>query len=287
MKFNHTDTSIVAKTLLLAALANAVVVLGSLSYMQSVVFVMGSIALHGIGYMNQGRIAKTITKTEVVLVSGFVVFSNIMTLGLEFLMLKFDVWGFSSRKYNLLGPTLLGAPLEEFVYWALCPVIVAVYYLVMARSAVKPISKQSKYVTKLGIWLETLKVAKAIPAQAASTPQIDYVKPDSEFRYQRGTKFPTYVLVQIAIVSAILVMLKYYHGSKRAMFGTTLVFTATAWPHELYSTYCGFWVYNSQRLVGLELWRIPIEGYLMYIISPICGCMMIDLAARKFIGKDV
>ncbi len=58
-----------------------------------------------------------------------------LTLLMEFVYLKADIWSFSQAHDPLLGVTLLGAPIEEFTFWFGATPFVLGVYLVLQRCA--------------------------------------------------------------------------------------------------------------------------------------------------------
>ena len=245
-----------------------------LDYFWSVLLVFGGISL-----LLSTNAIQTFSKNNWKLFGGFFIFSNIATLFIEMLMIHFNVWGFSNRVQSLSGLLFLGYPAEEFIYWAFCPAIVALSYISFGKTFDKFVNPFSlARVAKLGmIFTKPFK----------NDSGVTYTKEDKTGQYSSGKKFPVYIWLQILIISVIIMLSKYYRGNKKAMLYTTIAFFLTAFPHELYSTFNGFWIYNNSALLGIYLFRIPLEGYLMYFISPIAGCMMIDIANRIFFKKDI
>ena len=80
---------------------------------------------------------------------------------------------------------------------------------------------------------------------------------------------------------------KYYHGNKKAMLWTALIFFSVAFPNELYALSQGFWLYNDNTLLGLYIFKVPVEGFMMYFLAPICGCMILDISNRLLFKKDI
>lgn len=267
---------------------NVVSVLLRLDYLMSTLLVLGVMAASGLTLLGEGQGKGLVSASDIKLFVGFVVFSNIMTFGLEAWMLHYDVWGFSSRTYHLQGTTFFGYPVEEYVYWFLCPVLVASHYISMSRTLGRCVFVLPKWLGRLDSYVSALKTTQVViqtRPDKGNTPYVDGI--EDQNRYSRGNKFPVYALVQVLIIAAILAMYRTYRGNRTALFGTAAVFTATAFPHELYTVHNGFWVYNAQRMLGPQLFSIPLEGYFMYVIAPVCGGMMLDTASRFVFGKDV
>lgn len=245
----------------------------SLDYFWSVFLVFG-----GVTFLLGINAVKEFTKDNWKLFSGFFIFSNLATLVIEIIMLKFDVWGFSNRVQHLSGITFLTYPIEEFVYWFFCPGIVALSYMTLGKKLEKFINPIS--FSRIIQRLSSIKFQK-------NDSNINYTNDNGSGKYSSGKKFPIYVWLQILIISSIVMLSKYYHGNKKAMFWTTLIFFSATFPNELYALSQGFWLYNSNKLLGIYIFKVPIEGFLMYFISPVLACMMIDISNRILFKKDI
>jgi len=245
----------------------------SLDYLWSVFLVFG-----GVMFLLFINAAKEFTKDNWKLFSGFFIFSNILTLIIEIIMLKFDVWGFSNRGHDLSGITFLTYPIEEFIYWALCPGIVAFSYILLGK-------KIEKFINPI----KFSRIIQRISSLNFNTNDnnINYTPDDGSGKYSSGKKFPIYIWLQIILISTIIMLSKYYRGNKKAMMWTTLIFFSVAFPNELYALSQGFWLYNDNTLLGLYIFKVPVEGFLMYFLAPVCGCMMLDISNRLLFKKDL
>ncbi|HNY31132.1 MAG TPA: hypothetical protein PKO15_09610 [Fibrobacteria bacterium] len=116
-------------SILLALGLNLSTVLLGTDYLWSVLLVFG-----GVGAFFVASGWKHFTRRDVWVIVTLLVFSDVMTVVIEKLMIHFDVWGFSDRTYRLMGINFLGAPIEEFIYWWLCPVVVAFAYIAHLRT---------------------------------------------------------------------------------------------------------------------------------------------------------
>jgi hypothetical protein len=247
-----------------------------LSYQWSVVLVFGGMVLFWLLTARKGLLP-----SDWKLLGGFFLFSNVCTLGLEVLMMKLRVWGFGDRVYPLTGWTFLGAPVEEYEYWAACAAIVPTSYLVLARR-LKPATVEPAFLAKVVEWASSLHLqAKTDPVQYVDAEETEVGQ------FKQGAKFPVYACIQLAILAAIIALVRRYHGSWRAMGGCVLCFFLTAFPNEFYSIRMDFWDYNRQRMLGIFFLKIPLEGWLMYYLPAVLACMMLDVANRRFFGKDV
>lgn len=270
-----------ALAVVIALALNAAAIALGLDYLWSVLVVFGGMALF---FAVNG--ARCLRRDDWKLFAGFVVFSNASTLGIEIVMMRLDVWGFTRRVHPLVGITFLGAPIEEYVYWALCPVIVGLGYMVFSRRAGAggaPIPVEPLLLARLARYAQDLRLRSA-------RDEVDYVdaaEAGKDGRFSRGKRFPVYIFVQIAIVGAILAMARFYRGSWRSMAWTTGVFFLVAFPNELYSLHNGYWIYNAERMIGVSLLDIPAEGWAMYFIAPVCASMMLDISSRKIFGQDL
>lgn len=243
------------------------------NYLLSVLLVMGGLSLT---IAISTFTSKAVFPNDIKALVAFIGFSNIMTLIVEYFMLKYDVWAFSKQFSELSGFVFMHAPIEEFVYWFLCPVLVGGTYLNILRSSPPAVVSTSVIVR----WIEKLQ-AMNIKARTPS-PDIQYTETNAQGQYRRGGKYPVYLYLQLSIIAAIIAMLRYFHGSWKAVGYTTALFVIVAFPHEYYSVGQGFWIYNANHELGWFFMRVPLEGWLMYVISPVCGCMMYDIGARVF-----
>lgn len=244
-----------------------------LDYLWSVLLVFGGVALTFLA-----NAAKVFSRDDWKLFGGFVVFSNVCTLGVEVVMLHCDVWGFSDRVQRLSGLLFLGYPVEEFVYWAMCPAVVAGCYMVLGRRRMdrfpNPVSLSG--IASLGSFL-----TKPFKDDA----KVKYTPDAGTGKYRAGARKLVYIWLQVAIVASIALMSRYSKDDWKAVGWTTLVFFATAFPNELYALSQGFWLYNERKLLGIYLFGVPVEGFAMYFIAPVCACMILDLSSGLFGGK--
>lgn len=269
------DSSVVRAACLALAL-NALSAAMGLDYQWSVVLVFGGMALF---YLRcaWGRLGRDDWK----LLAGFFVFAEAATLVLEVVMMKFRVWGFGCRVFPLTGWTFLGAPIEEYEYWVGCSVVVPLSYMVFARR-LKPASENPLALARLVAWAESLHLrAKSDPTAYVDAEE---TKPG---RFSSGSRFPVYACVQLALAAAIIALARRYHGSWRALLACSLCFLLVAFPHEFRALRMDMWAYNEARMLGPSFLRIPIEGWLMYLLPPVLACMILDVADRDLFGKDV
>lgn len=238
-----------------------------LDYMWSVLLVFGGVALTFLV-----NAVKVFSRDNWKLFGGFVVFSNVCTLGVEIVMLKYDVWGFSDRVQRLSGLMFLGYPVEEFVYWAMCPGIVAGAYMVLGK-------KMDKFLDPVSL-SRIAALGSALTRPLKNDTAVKYTPDAGTGKYQEGERRPVYVWLQVAIVASIAFMSNYFKGNWKAVGWTTLVFFATAFPNELYALSQGFWLYNEKKLLGVFFFGVPLEGFMMYFIAPVCACMILDVSNR-------
>lgn len=261
-------------SLFLAISLNVLSVHFKFDYLYSVLSVLGGVSLAF--FINS---IKTFSKENWKLFLAFFLFSNLSTFLIEFLMIHFDVWSFSNRVQSLTGITFLNYPIEEFVYWSFCPIIVSLSYISFGKSLNKFINPVT--------YTNFLKGFKTITDTLKDDSKIRYQKESKNGEYESGKKIPVYIWLQVIILAFIALLGNYYKGNWKALLYTIILFFVTAFPHEFYSVSNGFWIYNHNKMLGLFLFQIPLEGYLMYFISPICGCMLLDLFNKFFFKKDI
>ena len=133
-------------------------------------------------------------------------------------MLKFDVWGFSNRVQQLSGYTFLSYPIEEFIYWAFCPGIVALSYMTLGKRFDKVLDVIS--------YSKLISIISKIKFKSNSN--INYTNDNGTGKYNSGNKFPVYIWLQILIISSIIYMRRYYKGNWKAMLYTNFnIFSST------------------------------------------------------------
>lgn len=260
----------------LALVLNALAVLGGFSYQSSVVLVFG-----GMVVFFATNAWKVLSASDWKLFAGFFLFGTVATTLLEVFMMHFDVWGFTCRTHKLSGYAIFGAPLEEYEYWACCTAIVPLAYLGFSR-------RQGAMKVDPGFLVKLETIAGQLHLKAKQDP-IPYVE-ESEGdpgQFARGARFPVYICVQLAFVAAIAALVRRYHGNWKALVATMVVFFLVVFPNESYSIHQGYWVYNSQKMVGIYFLRIPLEGWLMYYLPACFACIVLDIADRDVFGTDV
>jgi lycopene cyclase domain-containing protein len=255
---------------------NAVAVLGRFSYEASVVLVFG-----GMVAFFAANARKVLSRDDWKLFAGFFILGNVGTTILEVVMMHYDVWGFTCRTHHLVGYTIFGAPVEEYQYWACCAAIVPLAYLGFSR-------RQGKMMADSAFLVKLEAFASELHLKAKHDP-VPYVKEaEGEVgQFARGARFPVYICVQLAFIAAIAALVRRYHGSWKALFATVVVFFLTVFPNEFYSVRQGYWIYNSQKMVGIYFLHIPLEGWLMYYLPACFACMVLDVADRDIFGQDV
>lgn len=246
-------------------------------YLISVNFVLGGLCV--MLFTNAVRVFK---KTDWKLFIGISIFSNIFTFIVELVMLKFDVWGFSGENVRLLGITLFGAPIEEYIFWMYCPWLVGLSYITCARTEILPsinISKLTAITSKFS------KLENSTKSKINS--DIEYIDNSNGGQYSRGRRLPIYITIQLVLFAMILYLKGKYKGNWRAMILTTLFFILTMAPYEQYAISQGFWTYNANTMIGLFILNVPFEGWLMYVLPPIAGSMITDVFNNKFFNNHI
>lgn len=267
-------------SILLALGLNLSCVLLGTDYLWSVLLVFGGM---GAFFMANGW--KHFTRRDVMVIVTLLLISDVMTVVIEKLMIYFDVWGFSNRQYRLMGIELLGAPIEEFIYWWLCPVVVAFAYIAHLRTDTVE-GPTAFHALELALLARygTDKLQASTRPDHSDYLQTDGVVDRGDGTYQRGQRKPTYFWIQLFVVALIVLFIRTFKGSWKAVAWTVAVFVATAFPNEAYSISKGFWVYNENRLLGISFLHIPLEGWMMYFLCPLCACLMLDALERLY-GK--
>ncbi len=274
---------------IIALVTNLFCVVADLNYIASVALVMGSVVFYMLT-----RQWKLLRREDTMLILGFITFSNIITVVIEKLMIFFDVWGFSNATHRLIGISFLGAPIEEYVYWWLAPVVVSVTYYAMVKL------KSGSNLVTYPSWTEASVASllakfttEVVDNLKTKDPDVyletnnTKVNEDNTSSYSRGKKAPVWIWVAVFVIIFGAVLYRFFRGSWKAVLATTLIFLCIAYPNELYSLHSGFWVYNQNRMLGPWVLGVPIEEWIMYTASPITGCMLLSVSHRLFFKRDL
>lgn len=269
-----------------ALLLNVIAILLKLNYLASVLLAMGGVSLVAVWFSR-----KELTHVDYLSMLVFVTLSNVTTTVIEKLMIVFDVWGFSNAHAGLLGWSFWGAPIEEYIYWWMAPVVVVTTYL----SALKtPWVKFSK-VADLPLWLDISLITSILKFESERTESEAEKTSDvylenqnsgkgvdvSGSKYKRGSKVPVWAMVVLFVLTCMAVGYIFFRGAWRAVLGTALVFLCVAYPNELYSLSRGYWVYNNSKMIGIWVLGVPVEEWFMYTASPVAGSMLFSIYRNK------
>jgi len=213
----------------------------------------------------------------------FEAFAIVSSTIIEVVMLYFDTWGFTKSHGRFIGVNFLGAPIEEYIYWWMAPVLVGIIYITLRK--VNKIEEFPPIIEAAIAWIAT----KSSTAMNASTSAdaSPYLEDDGvtvkNGNYKRGeTKFPTWIWIQVLIVGLLIYLKQYFKGNWLTVLQTSLIFACVAFIGERHAIDYGFWAYNTQRVVGIFILNIPIEEYPMYFLSAIVECVIIDIVGRKY-----
>lgn len=264
--------------ILMPLLLNFLNYINNFDYFVSCNFILGGLTLTL--FLNS---IKVFNKDNWKLFIGISVFSNIFTLLIEITMLHFDVWSFSNKHQILSGYTFLGAPIEEFNFWMYCPWLVGFCYIILSKSKINKIIDPKiieNFSLELASWESKHKLIK--------DSLVNYTEEVGKTgSYTRGRFFPIYLSVQIFMFAMIIYLKKYYHGNRKSLWFTTIFFFLTMMPYEQYAISQGFWIYNTKKVIGAFFLKVPIEGWLMYLLPPIAGSIFTDVLNKKFFKKDI
>lgn len=198
-------------------------------------------------------------------ISSFFLFSTVTTTLLELMFMKSDTWGFSRTFNTMIGINLLGYPIEEYVFWELCPVVVIFTYLYYV-GLIKPVFKL--FTTSASMYIDDkVNVNDGYPS------------------YNRGSKVPVYTGFIGFVIMFIWLMRDYFKNRVKEIVLTGIVFLSLIAPYEQYALLNQVWVYNLNKMTGIVLVGVPIEEWLIYIACPIAGALFIRIFTKK-IDKD-
>lgn len=212
----------------------------------------------------------------------FNLFSIVISTIIEVIMLNYDTWGFSKAHGRFIGVNFIGAPIEEYIYWWIAPILVGMLYITLRKiTQIDPVPPGiESSVEYLGY------IGSAFMKSSNSADATPYLENDGVIvqngSYVRGTSiFPTWMWIQILVVLVIFYLKKYFKGNWLTVFAVSGIFACVAFIGELHAIDYGFWVYNKQRVIGIFFFNIPIEQYPMYFLSAIFECVVIDIVGRK------
>jgi len=214
---------------------------------------------------------------------AFNIFSVISSTIIEVIMLYYDTWGFSNSHGRFIGINFLGAPIEEYVYWWMAPVLVGILYIIFRK-----LKTIETFPPAIESSLEYLGYISSVYMKSSKIKdETLYLENDGVVvengAYSRGTKkFPTWIWIQIFLVAILIYLKRYFKGNWLTVFSVSFIFACVAFIGELHAIDYGFWVYNKQRMIGIYFLNIPIEQYPMYFLSAIFECMVIDIIGRKY-----
>lgn len=190
---------------------------------------------------------------------GFFTFSTVTTTLLELIFIHTDTWGFSRTMNEMVGVNLFGIPIEEYIFWEFCPLVVIFTYMYF-KQLTKPISRltSSMYVDDV-----------------INTDDNGYAK------YSRGIKLPVYTAFIAITVFMIYKLKDYGKGNWTAIALTVSVFFLVIFPFEQYALIHHVWVYNMQKMIGIAFLGVPVEEWIVYFACPGAGCLLLEVFNKK------
>ena len=266
----------------IAVASNLYASAAQLDYMWSLVMGMGLPLLVAIigGF-------KTLDRNDFkVLLAYEIIFIIPSTIIIEKVMLFFDTWGFSREHVRFIGINIFGAPIEEYLYWWIAPILVGVVYLVMRKG--KETITVPPFVEKA---FEVVAKAGSMAAQASTAPdRTEYIEDQAGVTKERKglftvagqSKYPTWIWIQVLVVAVILWLKHHFKGSWLTVALSSSIFAVVAFLGERHAITMGFWSYNANRMLGIFFLGIPFEEYIMYFASAISACLIIEIAGRRF-----
>lgn len=100
-------------------------------------------------------------------------------------------------------------------------------------------------------------------------PEPDIHEENGKPTYRRGAKYPAWMLIALPFIALTGFLLKRVRGLHwPSLLATVLLFEAALLFVEHNSVMIGHWVYNQNRILGPEVWGIPIEEPLIYYLFP-------------------
>jgi len=92
--------------------------------------------------------------------------------------------------------------------------------------------------------------------------------------YIRGLRFPAWFAMAIPFMIFIIIFVEHSKELRRTISWKALacsiaLFEFVLFPIEHLGVNQGFWIYNRARILGIEIWDIPIEEPLIYYLFPV------------------
>jgi hypothetical protein len=220
----------------------------------------------------------------------FVAFSMLATTVIEVWLLKTDTWGFS-KQINVLSPfQWLGAPVEEYIFWDFCPIAVVQLYLFYSAKLPKFGSTKAGAIVSgfvgvlAGAMLVKAETKKAENTKGKGGIIIDDVaKGDASGRdtYKRGANGANFTIFLSLVAASIILLHKYLSRGLLSVMATSIAFMILMMPYEQYAVITHTWVYNLNKMFGVAFLGVPVEEWLLYLLCPLSGSLMIMFAEDK------
>ena len=221
----------------------------------------------------------------------FTAFSIVATTIVEVWLLSTDTWGFS-RQINVLSPfTLFGAPAEEYIFWNFCPIAVVQLYLFYVAKL--PKTKDTRVGNAISEILGVLAAAMLVKAETKTDANPegkggiiidDVAKGDASGRetYKRGANGANFTIFLALVVASIVLLRKFIDHKLLVVLATSVAFMLLMMPYEQYAVITHTWVYNLNKMFGTAFLGVPVEEWILYILCPLSGCLMLMFAEEKF-----
>ena len=267
---------------MIALLANTLCYVLGKDYFLSNIIVFGGYFLMIFPFLDKKYIEqhwKTLT--------AFFAFSTVTTTILELIFIHTDTWAFSSQINHMVGINLIGIPIEEFIFWEGCPLVVISTYIYYKKL---PTTITVGEVADAISGVETVVETKEVSGDAITNAEMfvdDLIVDDSDGlpSYFRGAKMPVYTMFVAFVVWSIFEMRSYASGNYKAIALTVLAFFFGIMPYEHYALLTHTWIYNMDKMTGITLIGVPIEEWIVYFTCPTAGCLFLELFGTKLGNK--
>ena len=262
-----------------AIIANLLCFILGLDYFKSNLLVFGSYLVMVIPFVD-----KKLVVSHWKPLLGFFAFSTVTTTILELIFIHTDTWGFSSQINQMIGVNIFHIPIEEYIFWEGCPLVVIFTYMFYKKppTSFPGFSSLSKAVdVELAILKSAEPSGKAISEGEMYVDEIIKDDINGKPSYFRGLKLPIYTFFVTFVIFSIYEMRGYAKGNYKAIALTALSFFFVIMPYEQYALIHHVWIYNMQKMSGIAFIGVPLEEWIVYFTCPTAGCLFMEMFAKK------
>lgn len=207
----------------------------------------------------------------------------------ELIAIQERYWWFYQGIDHLTGFRVGDIPLEEFFFYPMFLNLPMLFYwylkqFVTPTPAPKPLSPvMTRVLQGAGVLFGLVTLGLIGWALTHSQPPLDpsiQPAPDAAgaIRYTAGPPDHGWTIVQMAALSSICFFwIPMRERIDRRRFAITVaVYFVLAFFFELMGCGRGWWVWNSQQVMGVFTWVLPIESYAMYVTGAVMPIITLE-----------